>query len=116
MASTAGRPESARKRTFDNQSILPRLPIPTLKETSEKYLKSLEPLLSEKELATSKSAVETFVASKGLGPVLQKRLMTYDAKQEVSPYFDIDFTKRSILALQKIEFLVGGYLVEQGLS
>jgi hypothetical protein len=56
------------------EDSLPRLPIPTLEETSKRYLKSVHPLLSQTEYAQTKKAVEDFVAPGGVGHTLQKRL------------------------------------------
>lgn len=56
------------------QDSLPRLPVPTLEETAERYLKSLRPLLSPDEFDRSKKAVEAFVKPGAVGPRLQKKL------------------------------------------
>ncbi|KAI7371649.1 acyltransferase ChoActase/COT/CPT, partial [Hortaea werneckii] len=56
------------------EASLPRLPVPTLEETAQRYLKSLHPLLSETEFNASKTAVEKFVAPGSLAHELQKRL------------------------------------------
>ncbi|TPX08467.1 uncharacterized protein E0L32_010084 [Thyridium curvatum] len=57
------------------QDSLPRLPVPTLEETAERYIKTLKPLLSATELAASKKAVEEFVRPGGVGQELQKKLL-----------------------------------------
>ncbi|KAI0023067.1 acyltransferase ChoActase/COT/CPT [Xylariomycetidae sp. FL0641] len=57
------------------QDSLPRLPVPTLQETAARYIKSLHPLLSESEFASSKKAVEEFVKPGGVGEELQKKLV-----------------------------------------
>jgi len=57
------------------QDSLPRLPVPTLEETSKRYLKSLHPLLSEAEFAKSKTAVDDFVKPGGVGQRLQEKLL-----------------------------------------
>jgi carnitine O-acetyltransferase len=57
------------------QDSLPRLPVPTLEETAARYLKTLKPLLSETELASSKKAVEEFIAPGGPGRKLQDKLI-----------------------------------------
>lgn len=61
------------------QDSLPRLPVPSLEETAKRYLKSLQPLLSTSEFATSKAAVEEFVKPGGVGSKLQEKLV---AKRE----------------------------------
>lgn len=57
------------------QDSLPRLPVPTLEETSARYIKSLHPLLSADELASSKKAVEEFIKPGGVGRKLQEKLV-----------------------------------------
>ncbi|KAF2668447.1 carnitine O-acetyltransferas-like protein [Microthyrium microscopicum] len=61
------------------EDSLPKLPVPTLQETAQKYLKSLHPLLSKTEFEASTKAVEDFVRPGGKGEELQKRLV---AKRE----------------------------------
>ena len=70
---------STRKRT----PTLPRLPIPSLHNTLEKYLKSIEPLLLEDarnggipfEEARFKRAVWAKHFEEGLGSICQQRLL-----------------------------------------
>ena len=57
------------------EDSLPRLPVPTLEETSKRYLKSVHPLLNEAEFKHTRSAVDAFTKSGGSGEQLQKRLM-----------------------------------------
>lgn len=54
-------PHAATHVTFAHQMQLERLPVPTLEETCQKYLRTLEPLLSDAEFAESKAAVEEFL-------------------------------------------------------
>lgn len=61
------------------QDSLPRLPVPTLEETAARYLKTLKPLLTPAELASSTKAVEAFIAPGGPGRKLQDKLI---AKRE----------------------------------
>jgi carnitine O-acetyltransferase len=57
------------------EDSLPRLPVPTLEETSARYLKSIHPLLNKDEYAASEKAVAAFQKEGGLGQTLQKRLL-----------------------------------------
>jgi carnitine O-acetyltransferase len=57
------------------QESLPRLPVPSLEETTSRYLKTLKPLLSPSELETSKQAVEEFIKPGGVGHALQEKLL-----------------------------------------
>ncbi|KAL8672464.1 MAG: hypothetical protein Q9168_003067 [Polycauliona sp. 1 TL-2023] len=56
------------------EDSLPRLPVPTLEETSKRYLKSVRPLLNQAEYKNTQKAVEEFVRPCGIGEELQKRL------------------------------------------
>lgn len=60
---------------FRFQDSLPRLPVPTLQETAQRYLKSVHPLLSQSEYEKTKTAVADFVRPGGPGEELQKRLI-----------------------------------------
>ncbi|RMD41764.1 hypothetical protein DV735_g3355, partial [Chaetothyriales sp. CBS 134920] len=57
------------------EDSLPRLPVPSLEETTKKYLKSLHPLLSKEEYAESEKAVAEFTKAGGIGQKLQERLI-----------------------------------------
>lgn len=67
--------DSAKGPMLRFQESLPKLPVPTLEETTKRYLKSLSPLLSQSELETSKKAVEEFTKAGGIGEKLQERLI-----------------------------------------
>ncbi|KAI9846566.1 MAG: Carnitine O-acetyltransferase mitochondrial [Sclerophora amabilis] len=57
------------------EDSLPRLPVPTLQETAERYIKSVHPLLSQAEFENTKKEVAEFVKPGGPGETLQKRLL-----------------------------------------
>jgi carnitine O-acetyltransferase len=61
--------------TFAAQDKLPKLPIPELDSTLDRYLAALKPLQSPREHAETKRAVEEF--RKTDGPELQERLKKY---------------------------------------
>lgn len=61
--------------TFANQDKLPKLPIPDLESTCQKYLDVLRPLQSVREQNDTAAAVQEFL--KGEGPELQARLKKY---------------------------------------
>ncbi len=57
------------------EDSLPRLPVPSLQETAQRYLKSVHPLISQTEFESTKKAVDDFVRPGGPGEELQKRLV-----------------------------------------
>ncbi|KKZ68392.1 carnitine O-acetyltransferase [[Emmonsia] crescens] len=57
------------------EDSLPRLPVPALEETGQRYLKSVHPLLTESEFKKTSKAVEDFIKPGGEGEPLQKRLL-----------------------------------------
>lgn len=61
--------------TFAHQDQLPKLPIPDLESTAERYLRALRPLQSPREYGETKHAIEDFV--KNDGPELQEKLKAY---------------------------------------
>ena len=56
------------------EDSLPRLPVPSLEETSQRYLRSVRALLDERQYARTKRAVDEFISPTGKGHELQRRL------------------------------------------
>ena len=65
--------------TFAHQDKLPKLPIPDLEASCQKYLTALRPLQSRREHSETQHAVEEFL--KHDGPELQEKLKRYAAGQ-----------------------------------
>ncbi|GAA5797144.1 acyltransferase ChoActase/COT/CPT [Helicostylum pulchrum] len=57
------------------QTNLPKLPVPALSETLQKYLKSVHAVVSPEEYKRTEQAVKDFEAPGGLGQQLQQRLV-----------------------------------------
>ncbi|ORX98578.1 acyltransferase ChoActase/COT/CPT [Basidiobolus meristosporus CBS 931.73] len=57
------------------QSSIPKLPVPKLEDTCQKYLKSVRPLLDDQAYANTELAVKDFLKPGGQGEELQKRLL-----------------------------------------
>ncbi|KAF2084723.1 hypothetical protein K490DRAFT_68480 [Saccharata proteae CBS 121410] len=74
---SATNPNSKPGITFAAQDKLPKLPIPELESSCNKYLAALEPLQSPKEHHDTEIAVKEFL--KAEGPELQERLKKYAA-------------------------------------
>lgn len=62
---------------FRYQKDLPKLPVPTLQETSSKYLRSVEPFLTPEQLKSTTAIVQEFIRPGGQGEELQKRLESF---------------------------------------
>ncbi|KAI5779327.1 carnitine O-acetyltransferase-like protein [Geopyxis carbonaria] len=56
------------------QESLPRLPVPTLEETSKRYLRSVHPIVTPKEFEETKAKLDEFMKPNGVGEALQKKL------------------------------------------
>ncbi|XP_034415218.1 choline O-acetyltransferase-like [Cyclopterus lumpus] len=63
--------EAARDRY---SQMLPKVPVPPLKQTLDTYLKSVQHLVGEEQFKKTKAIVEKFGAPGGVGEVLQKKL------------------------------------------
>lgn len=61
--------------TFAAQDKLPKLPIPNLSSTCDKYLEALRPLQTPRERAETEHAVRDFLSADG--PELQEKLQRY---------------------------------------
>ncbi|KAI9762060.1 MAG: hypothetical protein M4579_000696 [Chaenotheca gracillima] len=65
------------------EDSLPRLPVPTLQETAERYIKSVHPLLNKSEFENTRKHVADFIKAGGQGEVLQKRLLARREQPDV---------------------------------
>ncbi|KAL2913180.1 hypothetical protein HK105_207299 [Polyrhizophydium stewartii] len=73
---------SAMVKTFANQARLPRLPIPSLSETLQRYLRSTQPLFASRADYDAYARVAAdFGRDGGLGQKLQARLEAHDKTQ-----------------------------------
>lgn len=54
-----------------NPQNLPRLPVPKLSDTLQKYLKSVRPHLNDEEFSVTSKLVKDFVSDGGVGQKLQ---------------------------------------------
>lgn len=55
--------------------MLPKVPVPPLKQTLDTYLNSVQHLINEKQFSKTKTIVEKFGVPGGVGEVLQKKLL-----------------------------------------
>lgn len=102
---TARNPNSKPGITFAAQDKLPKLPIPDLESSCDKYLAALEPLQSSKEHHETRIAIREFLKSEG--PELQEKLKKYAAgksnyiEQFCKHHAQVHFTRRHSANLKK---------------
>lgn len=65
-----------------HQDSLPKLPVPPLQQTCERYLAALEPLISAEEMSHTRKLVHEFQRAGGVGDRLQKSLERRARKTE----------------------------------
>ena len=75
-------------RTFGNDDLLPRVPVPTLADSCTRLLEWCAPLLSAEELAETERAVAQFQAPGSAAHELQAELERYDEQGGVHSWLD----------------------------
>ncbi|MGK5531007.1 choline/carnitine O-acyltransferase [Streptomyces sp. URMC 129] len=81
-------------RTFGNEDSLPRVPLPTLEESCERFIEWCSPLLTPDELAETESAVASFLRPDSPARTLQAALERYDATEGVHSWLDTFWPSR----------------------
>ncbi|KAH0560073.1 hypothetical protein GP486_003408 [Trichoglossum hirsutum] len=80
------------------QDSLPKLPVPTLEETANRYLKSVHPLLNKTEFENTQKAVAEFLQPGGQGEILQKRLLARSADPKAKNWLNDWWTDTAYLS------------------
>ncbi|HUK73415.1 MAG TPA: choline/carnitine O-acyltransferase [Streptosporangiaceae bacterium] len=75
-------------RTFGSEDRLPRVPLPTLEESCDRFLEWCEPLLTADERAATETAVASFLRPDGPARQLHAALEQYDAADGVHSWLD----------------------------
>jgi carnitine O-acetyltransferase len=75
-------------RTFGNEDKLPRVPLPDLADSCDRFLEWCAPLLTPDEVKDTKAAVESFLRPDSPAQVLQTALEKYDACERVHSWLD----------------------------
>lgn len=74
--------------TFAQEDSLPRVPLPTLEASCERFLAWCTPLLMPDEVAATQEELTAFLAPEGPGRVLQAALEEYDSAEGVNSWLD----------------------------
>ncbi|GBG31422.1 Carnitine O-palmitoyltransferase 2, mitochondrial [Hondaea fermentalgiana] len=92
-AHVARKPEVASEGTFRYQEELPKLPVPALEATCERFLATVRPLLSSEDMAETEQAVQAFLDDQG--PGIQEELLAYAETQDnyVDAFWDDAYLK-----------------------
>ncbi|XP_014864569.1 PREDICTED: choline O-acetyltransferase-like [Poecilia mexicana] len=69
------------KQATRGQEVLPKVPVPPLKQTLDTYLKCVQHLVKEEQFKKTKAIVEKFGAPGGVGEILQKKLLEQKDKK-----------------------------------
>ncbi|MBP2329700.1 carnitine O-acetyltransferase [Kibdelosporangium banguiense] len=83
-------------RTFGNEDLLPRVPLPTLEDSCALLLEWCAPLLTADELTKTEAAVTEFLAEDSPARVLHADLVRYNASPGVRSWLD-DFWRTRYL-------------------
>ncbi|MGP4016606.1 choline/carnitine O-acyltransferase [Saccharopolyspora sp. 5N708] len=75
-------------RTFGNEDRLPRVPLPTLEDSCQRFVEWCAPLLTPDELATTEAAVAAFLHPDSPARTLHAALERYDADPDVHSWLD----------------------------
>jgi carnitine O-acetyltransferase len=81
-------------RTFGNEDRLPRVPLPTLAESCERFLAWCAPLLTADELAATEAAVASFRRPGSSAHTLQAALERYNSTEGVHSWLDTFWPSR----------------------
>jgi carnitine O-acetyltransferase len=74
--------------TFGNEDRLPRVPLPTLEESCDKFIAWCAPLLTTDELERTRLAVASFLRPESGSRKLQAALVEYDLRNGVHSWLD----------------------------
>ncbi|MDQ6783362.1 MAG: choline/carnitine O-acyltransferase [Actinomycetota bacterium] len=81
-------------RTFANEDRLPRVPLPTLEESCERFLAWCAPLLNPNDQAATERAVRSFLQPDSPARRLQAALERYDTTEGVHSWLDTFWSYR----------------------
>ncbi len=97
--------------TFDYDDQLPRLPIPTLEETCERFLERCSPLLTDEELTATAATVEKFLALDSPARTWQGEIERFDRTPGVHSWLDAFWTSRHLGYRDSVAFNANSFFL-----
>ena len=94
-----------KKVTYARQCDLPRLPIPSLQETADTFIRMVKPLLNASEMQKVEHELREFLQDDAQGPTLQRLLREYDAKKGVASYIEEWFNESYLVPDSSVSLL-----------
>jgi carnitine O-acetyltransferase len=88
--------------TFGNEDRLPRVPLPSLDESCERFIAWCAPLVSEDELAATRAAVAACLRPESSAHKLQATLEEYDRRDDVQSWLDEFWASRYLGRRERI--------------
>lgn len=88
------------KTTFALQDELPKLPVPDLYQTCDKFLSWVQPLLSDTDFQKTSMAVKKFLKHGGDGAKLQNSLIQWSQRDEKASWLE-DLWEETYLSFRK---------------
>ena len=85
---------TATPATFAYDDSLPRVPLPALEDSCERFLAWCAPLLTDEEMAATETEVKAFLRPEGPGRILHAALERYDAQAGVHSWLDTFWPSR----------------------
>jgi len=86
------------EKTFGHQHLLPRLPVPGLDETCDRFIEWIQPLLTESEFRLTKRIVEKFRRPGGDGEKLQNRLIEWYQKTDIPNWLEPFWNRKYLMS------------------
>ena len=80
--------------TFSYEDTLPKVPLPELAETKQKFIEWCAPLLSQEELKQTQEMLDQLTRQGSLGPKLHGALKDFDEQKDTYSWLDVFWPSR----------------------
>ena len=102
--------------TFAHEDTLPKVPLPTLEESCERFLQWCAPLLNADQRAATEAEVDAFLRPDGPGRTLHAALASYDAQEGVHSWLDTFWPYRYLGRRDRIALNANFFFLFEGSS